>query len=62
MVTRRIKPYLEQVAETRRRVRLRQNFRRNQIFGLLIVAALVCLWTLQHTNPHWIFPPHGWLP
>lgn len=62
MVERRIKPYLEQVAEAERRARQRLVFRRSQIFGLLIVAALVCLWTLLHTNPRWIFPADWWRP
>lgn len=60
MVERRIKPYRQQVDEARRRARLLQEFRRHQIFGLLLLAALICLWTLLRTNPHWILPPGWW--
>jgi hypothetical protein len=37
-------------------------FRRNQIFGLLILAAAICAWWLWHTNPKWIFPSGWWRP
>lgn len=56
----RIKPYQQQVAEQQARARQARAFRRNQIFGLLILAAAVCLWWLSHTNPRWIFPPGWW--
>ena len=60
MVETRIKPYQQQVAGQRSRARQLRQFRRNQLFGLLIVAALVCLWALLHTNARWIFPPGWW--
>lgn len=60
MVETRIKPYREQVAEQERREELRRVFRRNQTFGLLIVAAAIFVWWLFHTNPKWIFPPGWW--
>jgi hypothetical protein len=60
MVENRIKPYHEQVAEQERRAEQRQAFRRNQTFGLLIVAAAIVVWWLFHTNPKWIFPPGWW--
>ena len=62
MVQTRIKPYLEQVAEQARRVEQTRVYRRNQIFGLLIVAAVILAWALIHTNPKWIFPPGWWRP
>jgi hypothetical protein len=62
MVQTRIKPYKQQVAEDERRARQQRLFRRNQVFGLLIVAAAICAWTLLHTNPQWIFPSGWWRP
>ena len=60
MVDARIKPYDEQEAEKAAREEQTRVFRRNQVFGLLIVAAAICLWWLWHTNPKWIFPPGWW--
>ncbi len=57
-----IKPHLQQVEELARRVEQRRQFRRNQVFGLLIAAVLVILWTLFHTNRAWIFPTGWWRP
>ena len=62
MVERRIKPYLQQIAEEERREEQRRVFRRNQAFGLLMVAAAILIWWLFHTNPRWIFPPGWWRP
>jgi len=62
MVERRIKPHLQQVAEDARRAEQRRLYRRNQVFGLLIVAAVIVAWWLFHTNPRWIFPPGWWRP
>lgn len=62
MVNTRIKPHRQQTEESARRVEQRRLFRRNQIFGLLIAALLVILWTLLHTNPAWIFPKGWWRP
>ncbi len=59
MVETRIKPYAEQQAEEAARAEQRI-FRRNQVFGLLIVAAAICAWWLWHTNPTWIFPTGWW--
>ncbi|HVZ83863.1 MAG TPA: hypothetical protein VG893_09320 [Terracidiphilus sp.] len=56
----RIQPHHEQAAGEERRARLRYAFRRNQAFGLVLLAALICLWWLLHTNPKWIFPPGWW--
>jgi hypothetical protein len=56
----RIKPHLELEAEREARDRQQQLARRNQLFGLLIIAALILAWWLFHTNPKWIFPPGWW--
>jgi hypothetical protein len=60
VVDTRIKPHLEVVAEKARRAEQQRAFRRNQVFGLLLVAAAILLWWLFHTNPRWIFPPGWW--
>lgn len=60
MVNARIKPHSQQLEENARRAEQRRLFRRNQIFGLLIAAVLVILWTLLHTNRAWIFPKGWW--
>jgi len=62
MVERRIKPYKQQSAEQARRAAQRRVFRRNQAFGLLLVAAAILIWRLFHTNPAWIFPAGWWRP
>lgn len=62
MVERRIKPYAQRVAEDERRAEQRRLYRRNQVFGLLMVAAAIVAWWLFHTNPRWIFPPGWWRP
>jgi hypothetical protein len=59
MVQTRIKAYLQQVAEKARRAEQTRAYRRNQVLGLLLVAAAILVWWLFHTNPAWIFPP-GW--
>lgn len=60
MVDTRIKPYNEQQAEKAARAEQTRVFRRNQVFGLLIVAAAILAWWLWHTNPKWIFPTGWW--
>ena len=62
MVERRIKPYQQQFAEDERRIEQTRAFRRNQAFGLLIVAAAIVTWWLFHTKPEWIFPSGWWRP
>jgi hypothetical protein len=62
MVDRRIKPYDQQVAERESRERQTRVYRRNQTFGLLLVAAAILLWALLRTNPAWIFPSGWWRP
>jgi len=58
----RIKPHLQTVAERERRAAQTRLFRRNQVFGLIILAAIAVAWWLFHTNPGWIFPPGWWRP
>ena len=60
MALKRIKPYLQEEAETARRKLQTRLFRRNQIFGMVLVAAAILLWRLLQTNPKWIFPPGWW--
>jgi len=62
MVERRIKPYLEQQAEQEARDEQRRLARRNQVLGLVLIAAAILVWRLLHTNPKWIFPPGWWRP
>jgi ferric-dicitrate binding protein FerR (iron transport regulator) len=62
MVDTRIKPYAEQEAQRTKREEQRREFRRKQVFGLLILAAAICAWWLWHTNPKWIFPAGWWRP
>jgi len=62
MVQTRIKPYAQEVAEKARRAEQLRVYRRNQVFGLvLVVAAILLVWLLR-TNPKWIFPPGWWRP
>ncbi|HVU46182.1 MAG TPA: hypothetical protein VHD85_08650 [Terracidiphilus sp.] len=58
----RIKPHLEQVAQDEQRAEQSRTYRRNQVFGLVLLAAAICAWWLFHTNPKWIFPPGWWRP
>jgi len=37
-------------------------YRRNLVFGLLLVAAAILIAGLLRTNPRWIFPPGWWRP
>lgn len=62
MVETRIKPHLEQAAQAERRAEQQRVFRRNQVFGLVLLAAVICVWWLFHTRPGWIFPPGWWRP
>jgi len=60
MVQTRTKPHDQQMAETARREEQRRVFRRNQVFGLLIVAAAIFVWWLMHTKPGWVLPAGWW--
>jgi hypothetical protein len=39
-----------------------RRYRRNQIFGVLLVAGVILLAALLRTNPKWIFTPGWWRP
>ena len=62
MVQTRIKPYFQEVDEKARRSEQLRIFRRNQVFGLVLVALVILLVALLRTNPKWIFPPGWWRP
>jgi len=62
MVQTRIKPYFQEVDEKARRSEQLRIFRRNQVFGLVLVALVILLVALLRTNPRWIFPPGWWRP
>jgi hypothetical protein len=62
MVQTRIKPYFQEVAEKARRLEQQRVFRRNQVIGLVLVAAAILIFWLMRTNPKWIFPPGWWRP
>ncbi len=62
MVQTRIKPYLQEVAEKAARTVQLRRYRRNQVFGLVLVAAAILLFWLLRANPTWIFPPGWWRP
>lgn len=62
MPDRRIKPYAQQEAEAGRRAEQRRVFRRNQVFGLLMVAAAIFLVWLIRAKPGWVLPAGWWRP
>jgi ferric-dicitrate binding protein FerR (iron transport regulator) len=62
MTDTRIKPFLEQQAEEARRAEQQRRFRRNQVLGLVLIAAAICAWWLWRANPNWIFPTGWWRP
>ena len=62
MVQTRIKPHDQQVAEAERRAEQTRVFRRNQMFGLLIVAAAIFVFWLIRTKPGWVLPAGWWRP
>jgi len=61
MTRNRTPALVQRAAESPRREQLRR-FRRNQIFGVLLVAAAILLAALLRTNPGWIFPQGWWCP
>jgi hypothetical protein len=38
----------------------RKRYKRNQVFGLLLIATAILVWWLFHTNSGWIFPSGWW--
>jgi hypothetical protein len=62
VVETRIKPYYQEVAEKAARTVELRRYRRNQAFGLVLVALAILILGLLRTNPKWIFPPGWWRP
>ncbi|MGB9409594.1 MAG: hypothetical protein WCA89_18815 [Terracidiphilus sp.] len=62
IVQTRIKPYFQEVAEKAARAVQLRRYRRNQVFGLVLVAVAILLFWLLRTNPKWIFPQGWWRP
>jgi hypothetical protein len=62
MAQARIKPDDQQPAGPARREEQLRAYRRNQVFGLLLMAAAILLAWLLRTNPQWIFPQGWWRP
>jgi hypothetical protein len=60
MVETRIKPHYQQAAESSQRREQTRVYRRNVVFGLLLVAAAILISWLVRTNPKWIFPQGWW--
>ena len=58
----RIQSYWQQQADERRRAQRSRQFARNQALGVLMVAALICLWWMVHSRPGWILPAGWWRP
>ena len=62
MLQSRMKPYAQQATENSRRWEQLRTSRRNQIFGVLLIALAILLVALLRTNPRWIFPSGWWRP
>jgi len=62
VVETRIKPHYQEVAEKAARAVELRRYRRNQVFGLVIVALAILIVALLRTNPKWIFSPGWWRP
>lgn len=62
VVETRIKPYYQEVVEKAARAVDLRRYRRNQVFGLVLVALAILIVALLRTNPKWIFPPGWWRP
>jgi hypothetical protein len=60
MVQTRIKPPEEQDAARERRAEQTRVFRGNQMFGLLIIAAVIFAYWAVRTKPGWVLPAGWW--
>lgn len=60
MVEQRIKPYAEKELGTAHRERQTREFRRNQVLGLLILAAAIVVFWLIRAPRGWAFPAGWW--
>lgn len=59
-MTRALKSHQEEREAANRRAEQRQLFRRNQMLGLLLVAAAVLAWGMLRAPKGWLFPPGWW--
>lgn len=59
-MTRALKSHQEEREAADRRAEQRQLFRRNQMLGLLLVAAAVLAWGMLRAPKGWLFPPGWW--
>ena len=59
-MTRALKNHQEEREAADRRAEQRQLFRRNQMLGLLLVAAAVLAWGMLRAPKGWLFPPGWW--
>ena len=57
-----VKPHEHLVAGEERRADQTRLFRRNQIFGLLLIAAAIFVYWVIHTKPGWVLPAGWWRP
>jgi hypothetical protein len=62
MPTPHIQPHLDQKQAAARRAAHTHVFRRNQVFGLLIFAAIILAWWYFRANKSWIWTPNWWKP
>ena len=60
MVEMRVKSHAEQEAGHARREQQRRAYRRNQAFGMILLAVAIVAWWLVHTNRGWVFPAGWW--
>ncbi|HKF48597.1 MAG TPA: hypothetical protein VKB38_14670 [Terracidiphilus sp.] len=58
----RIKPHDQEQAELARREEQTRVFRRNQVFGVLMVAAAIFIFWLIRAKPGWVLPAGWWRP
>ena len=55
-----LKSYETEREGAERRAEQRRLFRRNQMLGLLLVAAAVLAWGMLRAPAGWLFPPGWW--
>lgn len=60
IVDTRIKPQAEREAGVERRAQQRRTYRRNQAFGLLMLAAAIVIFWLVRAPRGWAFPAGWW--
>lgn len=60
MVDQRIKPHMQQEVAEARRAEQRRVYVRNQVFGLLMLAAAIVIFWLVRAPRGWAFPAGWW--